>query len=276
MPRHLLLLASVLVAAGLATAAVPAAPPARYYLALGDSVAWGYGARTARAIATGTPPPGYVAGVAAALRAHGHPVRVVNLGCPGETTRSFVSGRCAWAAGGSPMHRAYEGSQLDAATAFLRAHPRVVSPITLTLWANDVAELAGACSGDPGCLRRRAPAAIAALAARVGAILRTLRAAAPGAELIVTGTWNADPDRLAEGDPPLRALDLALGRAASAAGARFADTFPVFNPQGDARRERAAICRLTLGCSRGDEHPSEAGYRAIAALIARVSTAVRG
>ena len=65
----------------------------------------------------------------------------------------------------------------------------------------------------------------------------------------MTGTWNAEVDRLADGDRLLRALDLALARAATDAGARFADTFPVFNPPGDVRRERAAICRLTLHCT---------------------------
>ena len=153
--RAVCLLAPALVGLVLATPAVPAALPARYYLALGDSVAWGYGAGTERAIATGTLPSGYVGRFAAALRAHGHPVRVVNLGCPGETTRSFVSGPCGWAAGGNPMHRAYDGSQLNAATAFLRAHPGAVGPITLTLWANDDNDLARACSGDLDCLRER-------------------------------------------------------------------------------------------------------------------------
>src|SRR4029079_4815145 len=92
-----------------------------------------------------------------------HPAGVVTLGCPGETTRSFVSGPCRWAAGGNPMHRAYDGSQMDAAIAFRRAHPRTVGAITLTLWGNDVNDLARACAGDLDCLRRRAPAAIAGL-----------------------------------------------------------------------------------------------------------------
>lgn len=46
--------------------------------------------------------------------------------------------------------------------------------------------------------------------------------------------------------------------------ARFVDPFPVFNPEGDTG---AALCTLTLLCSDGDAHPSDAGYRVIAELI---------
>ena len=49
--------------------------------------------------------------------------------------------------------------------------------------------------------------------------------------------------------------------------ARFADPFPVFNPQGDQAAETTAICALTLLCSQGDGHPSDAGYRALARIV---------
>ena len=44
----------------------------------------------------------------------------------------------------------------------------------------------------------------------------------------------------------------------------FADAASIFNPPGDART--TAICRLTLLCSEGVGHPSDAGYRAITDL----------
>ena len=49
--------------------------------------------------------------------------------------------------------------------------------------------------------------------------------------------------------------------------ARFADPFPVFNPQGDEAAETTAICTLTLVCAQHDSHPSDAGYRALASLV---------
>lgn len=48
--------------------------------------------------------------------------------------------------------------------------------------------------------------------------------------------------------------------------ARFADPFPVFNPQGDETAETSAICALTLLCTEGDGHRSDAGYRALARI----------
>ena len=56
-----------------------------------------------------------------------------NVGCPGETTRSMITGKhslCHYAA----------GSQLDAAVAFLGAHPGQVAFITLEVGANDVVD----------------------------------------------------------------------------------------------------------------------------------------
>ena len=49
--------------------------------------------------------------------------------------------------------------------------------------------------------------------------------------------------------------------------ARFADPFPLFNPQGNETAETTAICTLTLACTQHDSHPSDAGYRALASLV---------
>ena len=50
----------------------------------------------------------------------------------------------------------------------------------------------------------------------------------------------------------------------------YANLLPVFNPPGDEARI-AALCTLTLACSEGDTHPSDAGYRAIAEVVLDVS-----
>jgi hypothetical protein len=50
---------------------------------------------------------------------------------------------------------------------------------------------------------------------------------------------------------------------------------PVFNPQGDLALETATICSLTLLCTEGDSHPSDAGYRAIADLVFEASAYAR-
>src|SRR5262245_57246279 len=63
--------------------------PKQYYLALGDSITYGY---QAYKHAAGLPPSafdtGYVDAFAAHLRGIQPAITVVNYGCPGESTRS--------------------------------------------------------------------------------------------------------------------------------------------------------------------------------------------
>lgn len=66
------------------------------------------------------------------------------------------------------------------------------------------------------------------------------------------GVWNNDITHTRQSDPLYRAFDLTIGRVAASAGARFADPFPLFNPQGSLAREKARICAYTFICSRGD------------------------
>jgi hypothetical protein len=58
-----------------------------------------------------------------------------------------------------------------------------------------------------------------------------------------------------------------MANVAAGQQAWFADPFPVFNPQGNIDAETAAICTLTLLCERGDSHPSDIGYQALADIV---------
>jgi lysophospholipase L1-like esterase len=246
---------------------VPQAPKS-YYLALGDSIAYGI---QPDKFDKGLPPQGYRTGYvdlfAQRLRQVTPSIRVVNYSCPGESTVSFVRGGCPWLTEGRKLHDPFRGTQMKAALAFLAAHAGQVSPITVHLWGNDIDPVAEACQGDFACIKKRAPAAIAQIASRLGSILRRLRAAAPNAEIIVNGTWNFNADDLARTDPLFRSLDAALRRSAAGARARFANTFPLFNPQGNVAREKARVCSLLFICKRDDPHPTDAGYRAIATAV---------
>ena len=251
-----------------ATAWSASPPPGRYYLALGDSIA--YGIQPAK-VSAGLPPTGFRTGyvdvVAGRLRTLAPKLRVVNYSCPGESTKTFVAGGCPWVARGEKLHDPYAGAQLGAALSFLNAHRGEVSPITLTLWGNDVAELSDACNGELACVEKRAPRAMAQYAARMTAILRRLRSAAPTASIVVTGVWNTDVANLRKTDPLFRSLNATIARVAARARARFADTLPIFNPQGSVAREKARICSLTFVCAQRDDHPTDAGYRAIAKAV---------
>jgi hypothetical protein len=40
--------------------------------------------------------------------------------------------------------------------------------------------------------------------------------------------------------------------------------YPVFDPAGSLAVKKARICKLTFICTKGDPHPTDAGYRAMA------------
>ncbi len=163
MIRHLLragaALAGLAVALGTAAAAAASPPPGltppkSYYLALGDSIAYGF--QTSKALA-GLPPDafntGYTDLFAAQLAQLQPQIVTVNYSCPGESTTSFLL-PCIWKTSGHAPHNDYAGSQLDAALTFLAAHRGKVSPITVSLNGNDINEFLQTCPpGDLACIQ---------------------------------------------------------------------------------------------------------------------------
>lgn len=98
-----------------------------YYLAIGDSLAFGYQPDLNWG-------EGYARDFADYLKARGTRTPV-NLACPDETTFSMINGGCPY----ELLHKSiYLGAQLDAAVNFLRAHAGQVSPVTLDIGANDL------------------------------------------------------------------------------------------------------------------------------------------
>ncbi len=281
-----LVAAGALGAGALAAAPAGAAEPAgaadpAFYLALGASDSVG----VQPALATGQTHPtdrGYANDVAAALGAAGTPVALTQLGCPGETTASMISGADRCYAGGD--------SQLAQAVAFLRAHVDDHGVVSIDLGFNDVrACLApGPLGANPSCLAPR----LAAADAQLGAILAALRAAA-GPHVVFVGLNHFDPFVAA----PARHLRDALGVGASvgavdqlnetladaygAAGVPVAEvtrafdqgvTTPTAYPGlGVVPAEVARVCELTWMCRRAPRgpniHPNDAGYLQIAAAV---------
>jgi lysophospholipase L1-like esterase len=87
---------------------------------------------------------------------------------------------------------------------------------------------------------------------------------------------DEDPLRASrKSDPLFQSLNKTIATVTKAAKGHFADVFPAFNPQGNLTRERARICAFTFLCSEGDGHPTNAGYRAIAAAVWAASSYAR-
>jgi len=270
--------AAVLTACSSPPAAKPP-PPRSYYLALGDSLSKGVQPDAAGAsVETGQ---GYPDLVYATLLASHPALRLVRLGCPGETTQTMMHG-------GSCHYPA--GSQLAAATAFLRAHRGHVFLVTIDIGANDLED----CGNQPGiaqlapCIGRLPKAT-----ANVAAILASLRAAAgPGVRIVgmnyylpALAEWRSGvlgrmTARLSEKFAV--AYDDLLKRAYGQAGITVANVFEAFETSnfgdpvtvpgvGSVPRNVARICQWTWACApppRGpNQHANAAGYRVIADAI---------
>jgi lysophospholipase L1-like esterase len=286
----------VALALGLAVAACtacsPSAPrmpqaPGRaalaYYLALGDSLSRGVQpdvAGTSVETAQGYPNLVY------ARLSRGDPgLRLVQLGCPGETTQTMTRGGICRYPG---------GSQLAAAVAFLRAHRGHVRLVTIDIGADDLEvcgsqlelALAAACTGQ-----------VKGTAARASAILASLRAAA-GPQVRIVGTnyylpelarWRTGvlgravalaSERIAE------VLNRQLDQAYTQAGDGVADVFGAFSTAdfgdpvtvtgiGSLPRNVARICQWTWECApapRGpNQHANPAGYQVIADAVLKAA-----
>jgi lysophospholipase L1-like esterase len=263
--------------------------PASDYLALGDSLAFGYQAAKFRAeypnIVPSTFDTGYVDVFGSWLQSLKRPIDTTNYGCPGESSDSFRFGGRGAATnysfvpnagfcGDQPaagvgaifnkawLHDFYGGSQLDAALAFLRKHPHT-SPITLDIGANDTLILLEQCGfgSVPNCVT---PATIGNLYARiagnVAASVAALRGAAPRAEIIVLGLYNPYPTVLPGGDMLTKALNTTLRSVVTGLGADFADPLPVFNPAsvsgGSEIVDIPSICLFTNMCPGGIFNPA--------------------
>jgi lysophospholipase L1-like esterase len=233
--------------------------PGHYYLALGDSLAYGFQLGKFLAelpnVDAATFNTGYVDDFAAMVRAVQDPLPTVNFGCPGETTASYFAG-CAFSRAGGPLHNGYTGSQQAAALAFLGAHRGQVGLITLDNGANDITPCLS--SPDPACI----PKTLSAVGANLNRALGELREAAPRAEIIVMAYYDPYAAAFPASVPGLLALNNVIAAAAAAHGARLADAFTPFNL---AQPQPATLCALTLFCTAlHDVHASDAGYAVIA------------
>jgi len=281
--RKIIAALTVMAAAALTACSSPPAakppPPASYYLALGDSLSRGVQPDAAGAsVETGQ---GYPDLVYATLLSSHPALRLVRLGCPGETTKTMMHGGiCHYSA----------GSQLAAATAFLRAHRGHVFLVTIDIGANDLED----CGNRPSltqlasCIGQLPKAT-----ANVAAILASLRAAAgPGVRIVgmnyylpALAEWRSG--LLGRATAKLSekfavAYDDLLKRAYGQAGITVANVFEAFETTnfgdpvtvpgiGSVPRNVARICQWTWECApppRGpNQHANAAGYRVIAGAI---------
>lgn len=269
------------------------------YLALGDSVGAG----------TQQPLPftdnGYTNVLYKHLRTEYGFDEFVNLACPGDDTVEMRFG----IGGASPFGSVCYGpfaqlppggsSQLDAAVAYLTAHPGEVRLITIVVGANDI--LACDVTAPPDELEACLATQLGQIAANLPVIVGTLQAVAPGVPIVAMNYYNPNlalwltgPDGQALAIQSLALTSLFNGTLQAvydAFGVPVADVaaaFGTFNTAGDPPKNVRRICHLTLMCERSadglvlsdydpvtpgpqtDIHPSNPGYRKIAGTHAEL------
>jgi len=253
--------------------------PARY-LALGDSVAFGYRPPEV------TPPADYLN--ASSFRGYPEVVgrrlglRLANASCPGETTASLIdataqSNGCESSVGSPvgyrtayPLHRTYAGSQLDYAVRFLRHHRRT-RLVSISVGANDLfvcrATTADQCTGSDFA------ATVDTVRANLDTILRLLRHRAHFHRRLVVLTYYSLDYGDAVGTAAIRALNGGIAEAARTHHARVANGFRVFRrasaeADGDVCAAGLIIALPDGGCN---VHPTARGHRVLAHAVLRAA-----
>lgn len=251
------------------------------YLALGDSLSVGFQPNK------GETDKGYVDVLARRVQDYAPSLRLRNVGCAGETSRSMITGT------NSPC-RYRAGSQLRSAVAFLEAHPGQVGFITVDIGVNDlVARCLNGRTGiiDEECADEQRPR----LQKRVELIASSLRAAA-GPLVPILGMTYHNPFLgfwgLVPGGRAIARADQAewvefnagLAAAHESGGATLVDVAATFRTddfetivvvpgRGELPVNVANACRWTWFCSSeffGDPHANNTGYRRIARTFIQV------
>jgi lysophospholipase L1-like esterase len=262
----------------LPASATPVTGPTGYgtYLALGDSVAFGYVPPQAVPAPNYSDPRsfvGYPEDVARALH-----LPVSNASCPGETTASFLvpgaaSNGCENSPGSSvgyrteyPLHVQYRGTQMQYALRYLAVH-RDTRLVTIDIGANDVF-LCEETTTD-GCTSTAELAAVLQeIAANLTAIYTQIRDVAHYHGLLVALTYYSlsyAPGQVAGTE----ALDSVIASVTEKFGGKVADGFAAFEGPSAAFGGSACAAGLLIKLPDGtcNIHPSPAGHLLLAQAI---------
>jgi lysophospholipase L1-like esterase len=292
--RRLLILAALAMAVALVAAAGAGAsavgkghgkqhkkkPVKHTYLALGDSVAFGYvppNASPAPNYLDATTFSGYPEYLAKTLKE-----TVANASCPGETSGSMLvagapSNGCENQPGSLvgyrtvyPLHVQYSGTQMQYAISYLKTHP-YTNLVTLDIGAND-AFLCQETTADKCASSTELGDVASALTTNLGTIFNDLRKTAHYHGKIVVLTYYAltyaDQTQVAQA----QFLDSTLTTAAQADGGIVADGFGAFQTASASSGGDPCAAGLLIKLPDGtcNIHPSPAGHQVLAAAIDKV------
>jgi lysophospholipase L1-like esterase len=250
-------------------AAVPAsaASEGHDYLALGDSVPFGFNPLVNPNDASNF--TGYPEIVAQRLD-----IKDVNATCPGEATGGFLSltgtdNVCRPYRAAFPLHVEYNTSQMDFALRYLTGH-RDTRLITLTIGANDLFRFQKDCAVDPSF--GTCPLGLSGVLATMGANLQTIFSnlrSTGYSGLIVAVTYYALNYKDAGGVALTLVGQAITTSAGSSFGVKIASGFdawaPVAATAGGDSCQAGLLIRLSP--TKCDVHPTPAGRDLLAAAV---------
>ena len=249
------------------------------YLALGDSVAFGY---TPPQV---TPPANYLN----AANFVGYPEMVAravgfkdtNASCPGEATGGFISltstndnGCLTSYRKNFPLHVAYTTSQLDFAVAFLNAHRNSTKLVSINLGANDLFHLQRLCSTNANpamCFGNGLPGVLATMQANLGHIFAALRATGYHNKIVALTYYALVYDTAGVQGAAL--LNQPMINAAQPFHVRIASGFDAFQPLALLHGGSSCAAGLIIALPAGgcDVHPTQLGHALLAAAIVQAA-----
>ncbi len=255
------------------------------YLALGDSVAFGFIDQAGYEYYNPTNFVAYADYVGTTLG-----LNLADAGCPGETTGSFLSSTapddgCHLYRSLFHLHVNYasvKSTQLAFATNYLQSHSDT-QLVTINLGANDLFLLEQECNNDPTCIENGAPQVFAAAEANMQTSLAALRATGYSGVIEIVNYYSLDYSNqfetlLTEG------LNQAISAPAAAYGAVIADVFSAFeaavsNPFAAGNTCVAGLLNASNPATippTCDVHPSQSGHKLIAQVIVGAYQSRRG
>ena len=239
-----------------------------YYLALGDSLSVGF-----QPVPPGPAQPtnqGYANDIAGFYQGSLPNLKLVEMGCPGESTATMINGGiCSYA----------HGSQLADAVSFLHAHGKFTALVTIDIGANNVDGcISGTTISEPCIL-----SGFAAAGSDLPVILAALHSASPSTPIVgmnyydpYLAAWFTDGFKfgpLSGGSLLLTdGFNTELEGIYSAFGVPVADVETAFNtfnqtPAPVVPVDVATICVETWMCTLQNIHANAGGYALIASAF---------
>jgi lysophospholipase L1-like esterase len=249
------------------------------YLALGDSLPFGYNPLI-------LPPnlSGYF----------GYPLLIsaitqnslANASCPLETTATFLSGGTTpdgaygcqvWRTESglkNPLFVSYSGPQIDYAISFLQSHPHT-RLVTIQLGGNDLGDVQLTCLGNTTCELNNLPGALQQVGANLGTTVARIRGAGYSGPIVLVNYYAFNYTNTTQTEAFGALAETIAAVAAASPDVKVADAYKAFALvsapfKGDTCAAGLRIRLSSFNPETGDDcdvHPTFAGHAVIAGTI---------